>query len=672
VQHSTRPATNRPQRRLLAAVACAALAVAHFCGDGACRAIPVRIPSALTALRDKPQPSPEGIAPWEPWFTISKPTTYVTRPLDKGGYVDYVGALNEDASKGVTVDNNAAVLLVRVMDLSLLTEVDRARFYALLGVKPPPKTAEMMQTFPQEATAGDLESATTQPWWAGRFPVLFKWLAEKDKALDLAVEASRRPRCYFPFIWPKGVAMVQESPLPAQDITYVIAHALAARAMLRLNNGEIAKAEEDLLACRRLGRLVGSGPLVSNALVGLYIDDRATRAEAALLEFGKLSAADALAYRDQLRKLSPLPNVADRLDRGERFLFLTFATQTIRNFEGKLALIFFIPGVGDLFMSRFTAVWDQTLRAANREWDKWVLAVRTPSAAFRRKKMDALAAEMKTERKPDLGKAYAHSPLEAGRLLGRSMVALLLPDVKEAPFQEERIGFRFEMMQAGFALAAYRADFGKYPASLNDLVPKYCSEVPRDYFSGKPLHYRLRPEGYHLYSVGTDGRDDEGRGVNSLPKGDDIALVIPREREPARPQKGGSTSDAHELAKVFMACGFLLTPLAFVGGLAILFYRVKGRLRAPIWLVSGHAVIAVTALGFLSIAAVVGIMPALGMASLGFLAAATIGAGVSMVAYRRREKPIPVRMVVVHVVLLTGAWVSLTLLLWRVGSLDQV
>jgi hypothetical protein len=671
VQHSTWSASDRRFRRLVAAIACAALLAISSWGDRACLAIPVQIPSALKAQREKPQ-SPEAAAPWEPWFTISKQTTYLTRPLDKGGYVDYLGALNEDASKGVTVDNNAAVLLVRIMDLSALKEADRARFYELLGVKPPLKAAAMMQAFPEAATTDDLEMATSRPWRAGQFPVLAKWLAQKEKALDLAVEASRRPRCYFPFIRPKGVVMIQESPLAAQEITYVIAHALAARAMLRLTDGEIGKAEEDLLACRRLARLVGSGPLLGNALIGLYIDDRATRAEASLLEFGKLSAADALAYRNQLRKLAPLPNIAERFDRGERLLFLTFATETIRDFEGKWALVFFIPIVGDQFMSRFTAVWDQTLRAANREWDKWTLALRTPSPIERQKKMDALAVEMKAVRKPDLAKAYAQSPLEGGRLLGRSMVALLLPNIKQASFQEERIRFRVDMMQVGFALAAYRADSGKYPASLNDLVPKYSSEVPRDYFSGKPLHYRLRPEGYLLYSVGTDGWNDEGRGVNSWPKGDDIALAIPREREPIPPRKDSSPSAAHKLAKVLMPCGFLLTPLAFVGGLAILFFRVKGRPRAPIWLVAGHGVIAVTALGFLSYAAVVGIVPSLGIASLGFLAAATIGAGISVIAYRRRKISIPVRLVVVQVVLLMGSWVFLSLLFWQAGSMDRV
>ena len=52
----------------------------------------------------------------ETWFTISKETTYITRPLDQDGYVDYLAALNEAASEEVTVEINAAVLLAPAMD----------------------------------------------------------------------------------------------------------------------------------------------------------------------------------------------------------------------------------------------------------------------------------------------------------------------------------------------------------------------------------------------------------------------------------------------------------------------------------------------------------------------------------------------------------------------------
>ena len=48
-------------------------------------------------------------------ITISKETTYITGPLRKDGYVDYVAALNQRFRAGVTPENNAAVPFLKAM-----------------------------------------------------------------------------------------------------------------------------------------------------------------------------------------------------------------------------------------------------------------------------------------------------------------------------------------------------------------------------------------------------------------------------------------------------------------------------------------------------------------------------------------------------------------------------
>jgi hypothetical protein len=78
-----------------------------------------------------------------------------------------------------------------------------------------------------------------------------------------------------------------------------------------------------------------------------------------------------------------------------------------------------------------------------------------------------------------------------------------------------------------FALAAYRADHGKYPASLDELAPKYLPKVPRDLFSGGPLVYLPEGDGYLLYSFGVNGSDEDGRGRDDDPRGDDLAVRMP-------------------------------------------------------------------------------------------------------------------------------------------------
>jgi hypothetical protein len=52
---------------------------------------------------------------------------------------------------------------------------------------------------------------------------------------------------------------------------------------------------------------------------------------------------------------------------------------------------------------------------------------------------------------------------------------------------------------------------GKYPASLDSLVPKFIAAMPVDPVDGEPLRYRLNRDGtFLLYSVGDNGVDDGG------------------------------------------------------------------------------------------------------------------------------------------------------------------
>ena len=90
------------------------------------------------------------------------------------------------------------------------------------------------------------------------------------------------------------------------------------------------------------------------------------------------------------------------------------------------------------------------------------------------------------------------------------------------------------MVQIAFAMAAYRTEHGGYPEDLAKLVPKYLKAIPEDPFAEKPLRYKREGTGYVLYSVGPNGRDDDGReSLVRDPKtgqeleGDDIVIRMP-------------------------------------------------------------------------------------------------------------------------------------------------
>src|SRR5262249_55962192 len=62
------------------------------------------------------------------------------------------------------------------------------------------------------------------------------------------------------------------------------------------------------------------------------------------------------------------------------------------------------------------------------------------------------------------------------------------------------------------ALAAerfHRAE-GRWPASVEELSPKWLARVPADPFTGRPLFMRLTADGCVVYSVGADRKDGGG------------------------------------------------------------------------------------------------------------------------------------------------------------------
>ena len=74
---------------------------------------------------------------------------------------------------------------------------------------------------------------------------------------------------------------------------------------------------------------------------------------------------------------------------------------------------------------------------------------------------------------------------------------------------------RRRMAATALAIQLYAADHGKRPAELTALVPVYVGELPRDPFAinGGSFGYRPLAERAFLYSVGPDGRDNEGQVV---------------------------------------------------------------------------------------------------------------------------------------------------------------
>ncbi len=262
-----------------------------------------------------------------PRVTISKETTYLVAPLRDDGYVDYRAAVNEMQSEGVTPENNFVVVLWQAVGPKIIDPEYRATYFRQLGIHPLAETGDYLlpidgfvkaPTNPEE----QLDSAGSRPWLKRDFPEVAAWLDANEKPLRLIVEGSRRPRCYSPLYGPEAGAPIMNSLLPAAQEARPVARSIAARAMLKLESGQLDDAFDDSLACRHIGRLMGQGTTLIESLVAFSIDEMADRIDLAIAASGKMTAKQARRYADELRRLPALPNVVDDLNLSERFFLL--------------------------------------------------------------------------------------------------------------------------------------------------------------------------------------------------------------------------------------------------------------------------------------------------------------------------------------------------------------
>jgi hypothetical protein len=174
---------------------------------------------------------------------------------------------------------------------------------------------------------------------------------------------------------------------------------------------------------------------------------------------------------------------------------------------------------------------DPAFRTVNRMFDRCVAAGRLPDRQARLAEFKAIEDEIKqlksAVRQMGVLERAAMGKAERGAMIGNVLVSLLLPAYWKVQDAADRSEQTERNLRVALALAAYRADAGRYPARLEELVPKYLPAVPGDLFAGGPLVYRPAGDGYLLYSIGINGLDEDGRSVDDNPRGDDLRVRMP-------------------------------------------------------------------------------------------------------------------------------------------------
>ena len=91
---------------------------------------------------------------------------------------------------------------------------------------------------------------------------------------------------------------------------------------------------------------------------------------------------------------------------------------------------------------------------------------------------------------------------------------MFLPNFRAAWVDSLDAHVRVDLLRLSLILRAYSLKTGTYPRRLSALVPTYLDRVPTDPFSDQTRYrYRLEKDGYALYSVGPDAKDDGGLSI---------------------------------------------------------------------------------------------------------------------------------------------------------------
>ncbi len=94
---------------------------------------------------------------------------------------------------------------------------------------------------------------------------------------------------------------------------------------------------------------------------------------------------------------------------------------------------------------------------------------------------------------------------------GTIFAKMLLPSLSRTARKFAVAQATLNLCRTAGALERYRLAHGKYPETLDALVPKFLPKLPNDPFKGQPLHYRLGDNGrFELYSIGWNEVDDHG------------------------------------------------------------------------------------------------------------------------------------------------------------------
>jgi hypothetical protein len=331
-------------------------------------------------------------------------------------------------------------------------------------------------------------------------------LAGTEAALALVRRAAAMPRCRFPVDWEAGAAAL----LPHYPQLISLSRLLAAQAIVAAHDGKPSEAAADLQAILGLTRHIAAEPIVVGQLAQYACLVTAVHSLNRVMQLTSLSEADSRQIEQALAQRE-LYGPFERAVLEERCLGL-WAFDLAREDPARLRAYM---GGGDhplLWLSRQLGFLGDPLLKLDE-----VCYLRAMTREV------ALAKER--------GRLAPDGFIEEGASVPwYAVTRFVLPALGGAMKKRDHAAAEIALARWGLALHVYRQRTGDYPPSLAAVDGQFGGKLPQDPLTGEVFAYRRQGDGFVLYSLGTNGRDSEGRanqGVGTAsPQPDDIAWRI--------------------------------------------------------------------------------------------------------------------------------------------------
>lgn len=300
--------------------------------------------------------------------------------------------------------------------------------------------------------------------------------------------------------------------MPVQD-SRELSRTLYKRALLRMGEGDVFRAQEDLLAIHRIGRLLTQG-MVTEWLIGHALEQVACYGDTHLLQSTEMTVRECAEYLRELNALSSPAPAVERLEPDFRHACLDLLQYGGRQQDKVVELTKPMETEVDAKTraSIYQLDWNHVMRRFNSRFDRFLAAAYDPNSVRRLKRtQDVLPFGVRID-----DDKYSEQVREAAQN-GPDQLAELLAD---ACFEKNVTNLaRVELRSQAFMIVIrtalvsrlYLLEHGEITRDSNALG-EILKKVPVDPFSRTPVRIKRVNDELVVYSIGLNQTDDGGVG----------------------------------------------------------------------------------------------------------------------------------------------------------------